>query len=63
MAAGAVKAAGAVEQVAAPGTGPGEDGGGPPISVEGHVDETSENAPKAARQGSETRRIRGTRVR
>ena len=42
-------------QVAAPGSGPGQDGGGPPNPVVGHVAETSVEVPKAARQGSETR--------
>ena len=51
----AVDAAAVVVQVAVPGTGPGRDGGGPPISEGGHVVETSVEVPKAARQGSEAR--------
>ena len=42
-------------QVAAPGIGPGQVGGGPPISEEGHEVETPVDEPKAARQGSEAR--------
>ena len=52
-----------VVQVAVPGTGPGQDGGGPPKSVAGHAAETSVEEPKAARQGSEARSIRRSRVR
>ena len=51
----AVDAAVAVVQAAVPGTGPGRDGGGPPIAVVGHGVEISVGAPKAARQGSEAR--------
>ena len=49
----AVDVAAAVVQVAAPGTGPGRDGGGPPNSVVGQAVEISVADPKAARQGSE----------
>ncbi len=58
----AVNEAVVVVQVAAPGSGPGEDGGGPPISDAGHAGENSAVAAKAARQGSEARRIRGPHV-
>ena len=62
----AVDAAEVVVQVAVPGNGtgpPGRDGGGPPISVDGHAIESSVDVPKAARQGSEARRVGGSRVR
>ena len=52
-----------VVQGAAPGNGPGQDGGGPPIFEVGHVAEISAVIPKAARQGREARRIGGPRIR
>jgi len=60
---GAVDDAGEVVHEAVPGTGPGQDGVGPPTTVVGHVSETSAVVPKAARQGSETRGIGSPRVR
>ena len=60
---GAVDDAGEVVHEAVPGTGPGQDGVGPPTTVVGHVSETSAVVPKAARQGSEARRIGGPRIR
>ena len=51
----AVDADADVVQVAAPGNGPGRDGGGPPKSADGHEAEISVGAPPAARQGSEAR--------
>ena len=51
------------EQGAVPGIGPGQDGGGPPTAVVGHVVEISVEVPTAARQGREARRIRGPRIR
>ena len=53
---------GVMAKGAEPGIGPGRDGGGPPIPVDGHVAEIAE-FPIASRQGSESRRIRGSRIR
>ena len=58
-----VSIGGAAVQVKATGNGPGIEGGGPPNCAEGRVAEISAKAPHAARQGSETRRIRRSRVR
>ncbi len=58
----AVDAAGVAVQVAVPGPGPVVDGRGPPKAVDCHGAETSGKGPNAARQGSEARRIRGSRV-
>jgi len=59
----AVDVAAVEVQVAAPGIGPGRDGGGPPISAVGQVGDNSVTFPIAARQGSEARRVGGSRVR
>lgn len=60
--AGSVDSTGEAIQAAGPGRGPGQDGGGPPISVLGNKVENSVVAPKSARQGREARRISRTRV-
>jgi len=59
----AVEVAAVVVQAAEPGIGPGRDGGGPPITAAGQVAEISVVVPTAARQGSEARRIRRSRIR
>ena len=63
---GAVEAGdetGVVVQVAEPGIGPGQDGGGPPRPDVGHEVDSSVFVPTAARQGREARRIGGPRIR
>ena len=55
--------AGAAVQGAGPGTGRRRDGGGPPKSADGHAVENSVVDAKAARRGSEARRIRSASIR